>query len=240
MSAVPTASQGAVVVWLVGWSLLSVLCARVTILSLRTRSRVARGQGDFWTYFAYVGVAGVLCGGVGLIALVVGSTPAIEGALRGLLLTFTFLGALLVREAYYNRTLSNAERDRIGRYPARRAIEVGVIGAIALVGLGPFVTAVPLPDVVTAIAGGTVVVYGTYFQRKRARSPATRGTLIDTLLRQFVPVLAFAGGALVTPVFRPMLGAVVTETLVGVFLVMTGTSLIIVTIKLHQHLLSQR
>jgi len=229
---------GTATVTVVGGAMLAVLSLRLAYLAVLTRDRVARPQAALWEYFAFGGVVGALYGGLVLVELWVGATLPF---LDGLLLAFALLFALAMREGFFNATLSNAEADRLGEYRTRRSLEVGFVGVVLLVAVGPLLRPGPAFVAITAVAAVAVVGYGTYFQARRTAAPATRGTLIDTLLRQTVPVLVFAGGGLVAPTLA--LGAssaAVADAVGAVFLVVTASSLMTVTIKLSQHLSSHR
>lgn len=232
------ADVGTATVTVVGAAMLAVLSLRLAFLAVLTRRRVARPQAAFWEYFAFAGVVGVLYGGLSLAELWAGTAlPFLEG----LLLAFALLFAFAMREGFFNATLSNAELDRLGEYRTRRGLEFGFVGVVVLVAVGPLVSPGPVFVAATAVTAVAVVGYGTYFQARRTAAHATRGTLIDTLLRQTVPVLVFAGGALVAPAMAlgPLTPAV-AEAVAAVFVVVTAASLMTVTIKLRQHLSSHR
>lgn len=232
------ADVGTATVVVIGATMFAVLSLRLAYLAIRTRERVARPQAALWEYFAFAGVVGVLYSGLTLVQLWAGIPLRF---LDGLLLAFALLFALAVREGYFNATLSNAERDRLGEYRARRSLEVGLVGIVVVVAVGPLVRPEPAFALLTAAAAVVVVGYGAYFQVRRTSEPATRGTLIDTLLRQSVPVLVFAGGALVAPALE--LGPLRTDVaaaVAAVFVVVTAASLMTVTIKLRQHISSHR
>lgn len=234
----PVEDPGTLVVVLAGAAMLGVLSIRLTYLALRTRRRVARPESALWEYFAFAGVVGILYGGLELLAL---WTETSRSPLDGVLLAFALLFALAMREGYYNAMLANAERDRIGQFRARRTVELAFVGAVVVATIGPLFPLGRYLLAGTATAAVLVVGYGLFFEFKRSRSRATRGTLIDSLLRQSVPVLVFAGGALVAPVL--VLGgteAVVARAISGVFVVVTAASLMTVTLKLSQHLSTHR
>lgn len=228
---------GTATVSVIGAAMLFVLSARLAYLAVRTRQRVARPQAALWEYFGFAGVVGVCYGGLSLAEAWVGQLPFLDG----LLLAFALLFALAMREGFFNATLSNAEVDRLGDYRRRRSLELGLVAAVFVVGLVPLATRARSVAMLAAVAAVAVVAYGLYFQLRRAATAATRGTLIDTLLRQTVPVLVFAGGALVAPALA--LGPLTDEVALAVgavFVVVTAASLMTVTIKLSQHLASHR
>lgn len=234
----PAPDVGTAVVGVVGASLLALLSLRLTFLAVRTRTSVARPQAALWEYFGFAGVVGVLYGGFALVEL---WADTILDFLNGLLLAFALLFALAMREAYFNATLANAELDRLGEYRVRRTLEIGFVALVLVVAVGPMLGATRLFTLLTAAAGAGVVSYGLYFQVRRSRTPATRGTLIDTLLRQTVPVLVFSGGALVAPALAlGITSSTVATAVATVFVLVAAASLLTVTIKLSQHLSSRR
>lgn len=229
---------GTAVVTVVGASMLAVLSLRLAVLAVRTRTSVARPQAALWEYFGFAGLVGVLYGGFALLEL--WATTRLP-FLEGLLLAFALCFALAMREAYFNAALANAELDRLGEYRVRRTLEMGFVAVVLVVSVGPLIRRNSAFGILTASAGVAIVGYGLYFQLRRSHTPATRGTLIDTLLRQTVPVLVFAGGALVAPTLALGIASTTVAAAVGaVFVVVTAASLMTVTIKLSQHLSSRR
>lgn len=234
----PAPDVGTAVVTIVGAALLGGLSLRLAFLALRTRNTVARPRAALWEYFGFAGVVGVLYAVSVLLGLWIDTRLAFVG---GLLLAFVLCFALAMREAYFNAALANTERDRLGEYQVRRTLEIAFVILVLVVSVGPLIGRPELFAVLTAVGATAVVSYGLYFQLRRARRPGTRGTLIDTLLRQTVPVLVFAGGALVAPVLALGIASpTVASAVAGVFVVVTAASLMTVTIKLHQHLSSRR
>lgn len=234
----PAPDVGTAVVTIVGAALLGGLSLRLAYLAVRTRNTVARPRAALWEYFGFAGVVGVLYATFVLLGLWIDVQLAF---VDGLLLAFVLCFALAMREAYFNAALANAERDRLGEYRVRRSLEIAFVALVLVVSVGPLLGRPELFTILTAVAAVAVVSYGLYFQLRRSRRSGIRGTLIDTLLRQTVPVIVFAGGALVAPVLALGLASTtVTSAVAGVFVVVTASSLMTVTIKLHQHLSSRR
>lgn len=224
---------GTAVVTVFGGGLLGLLGLRLAYLALRTRATVTEAQAALWEYFGYAGVLAVLYGGLVLAAHVGEHSLAV---FDGLLLALGLCFALAMREAHYNATLSNAEVDRLGQFRIRRALEVGLVAAVVVTAVGPLLRPDPRFTLLSAAAGVGVVVYGLYFQLRRRSAGAARGTLIDTLVRESLPVLVFVGAALVTPALA--LGPVpepVARALVPTFVLVAAVSLLPVTLKLAQH-----
>lgn len=239
------------VVWLLGYALFVSLGGWIAVLAFRIRLQVPSAETILWEYFALVGSAGLLTGLLGLLRVAGGESAraaSLSGVADALLLAFALLCALSMREAYFNTVLSNTERDRGSEHRRRRALEGGFVLAVLFVGIGSIVagiTGTPLAvggvTVVAVAVAVAVVCYGLYFHRKRTRLPATRGTVIDTLLRQLVPALSFAGGALaVPPLLERFVAPSVASAVTAVLVVMAATALVSVTIKVRQHLAVQR
>lgn len=228
------ADTGTAIVTIAGAAMLAVLSARLLVLSVRIRRSAARDRFAVWEYYGYAGAMGTLYGGLVLTGAALGTDLRF---LDGLLLAFATLVAFALREAYFSETLSNAERDRIGEFRSRRTFEVGVVLLVVAVTVGPLLQTGWVITVGSAVGATAVVGYGLVYQLRRGEKGRTRGTLLDTLVRQSVPVLVFAGGALVAPALA--LGppsTAVANSVAAVFLVATATSLMTVTIKLRQHL----
>jgi len=234
----PAPDVGTTVVSIVGATMLAVLSLRLVFLAVRTRTSVARPQAALWEYYGFAGVVGCVYGAVAVLQHWVGVRFRF---LDGILLAFVLLFALAMREAFFNATLANAELDRIGEYRLRRAVEISFVSLVLVVAVGPLLRRSDFFTMLTAVAAVAVVGYGLSFHLRRTRTPATRGTLIDTLLRQTVPVLVFAGGALVAPALTfGLVSSTVASAVAAVFVVVTAASLMTVTIKLSQHLSSRR
>lgn len=242
MTAGPVLQQsgdvGTLVLTVVGASLLVVLGLRVSYLAARTRASVTSAQAALWEYYGFAGVLGALYGGFALAGL---STGRSLPFLPGLVLAFALCFALAMREAYYNATLSNAEVDRLGEHRLRHALEAGFVGVVLVATGGPVLRSSTSFLLLVALAAVAVVSYGLYFQHRRTTVVATRGTFVDSLVRHSVPVLVFAGGAIVAPSLA--LGSTtepIAAALTGVFVLVTASALLPLTIKLQQHRSSHR
>lgn len=228
-----TLSDGGVLTILIGYVLLVIVSARMGILSWRASRRAGRPQIGLWRYFLFVGLAGSITGFVGLLELL----TAMSGMTAVLLLGVAVLLALTMREAYYTTTLSNTETERFGQFQFRQAGEILLVVVVPIAAIGVFVTNSPVITGAVAIAALIAIGYGVYFQQKRIREPATRGTLIDTLLRQSFPVLVFTGAAAVVPLFEQMEdGAAISYAATTAFVLLSVGFLLSISLKLSQHL----
>lgn len=237
------------VVWIVAYAMCITLGGWLTLIGYEVRSRVLRPEQTLWGYFALAGFTATILGVLGIAWLASDYEPTLFGAVVAVQLGFVVLCSLVLREAYYNRVFANSERDRIGQFPMRRLLELGFVGAIVLVGLGPLVGYAFSIDALAGqsvrtfagLIGVVVVCYGSYFHHRRTHADGTRGTVIDTMLRHLFPVLAFAGGGLVTALLPIVgIGHVVVDALAGILLVMTATALVPLLVKFRQHLSAHR
>lgn len=233
-SAPARSDVGTTVVGAVGAALLLVLGLRLAYLAARTRTSVTPAQAALWEYYGYAGVLAVLYGGLVLAERRLGHDYVF---LDGLLLAFALCFALALREAYYNATLSNAEVDRFGQYRLRRSLEFGFVALVVVGAVGPLVRPTAPFDAVLAVAGAAVVCYGAYFQARRTLATPTRGTLVDALTRQSLPVLGFGGAAVATPALAVVGRAspAVVDALAASLVLAAAASMLAVTLKLDQH-----
>lgn len=224
---------GTAVVTVVGAVMLGALGLRLAYLALRTRATVTDAQAALWEYFGYAGVVAVLYAGLVLVGHAGDrSLPFLDGLLLALGLCF----ALATREAHYNATLSNAEVDRLGQFRLRRAVEVALVGTVVVTAVGPLLRPSPRFALLSAAAGLAVVAYGLGFQLRRRATGAGRGTIVDALVRQSLPVLVFVGAALLTPALAPgPVSEPVARALVPVFVLLAAASLLPLTRQLGQH-----
>jgi hypothetical protein len=155
------------------------------------------------------------------------------------MLAVVLLLALSVREIYYNAALSTAAEGR-AEFPGRRGIELVFVGVVATVIFG--IVAFGLREGLLALQGlGSLAFagYGFWFGRQQTVAAMVQGTMIDSLLRHLLPVMAFAtlvpavDLATVAGLERP-----VVMHIQVVFVIMTATALMTATIKLRQNLAS--
>lgn len=224
---------GLAVVALVGNVLLFVLGARLTIQAIRTRRRAPRPRAALWEYFTITGTIGLLYGGLKTVGVVAGVNLVV---LDGLLLAFVVAIAFTMREAYYNSIAAPTEADRLGTSYVRRLVELLFVSLVLVASLGPLFGDPAAVSTVTGVAALLAVLYGLLYQRRRIVGTATRGTLVDSLLRLTVPVLVFAAGAVLVGAFGPQwVELEILQALESVFVLLAAGSLLAVTIKLGSH-----
>ncbi|WEL21186.1 hypothetical protein [Halorhabdus sp. BNX81] len=220
-------------IYFVGFVLIGVLGIRFGVYALwNRRASQLPSQASIWTHLTGVGAAASLYGLVGVLQIITPEMPAIR---RPILLAFVFLLALTMRLIARQGTPANDEADDevTARQPAVAFSLVVVAVLVAeLAGVKE--------GIVVGIAGiGAVVFagYGFWHGRTQLSRSMVQGTMLDTLLRHLLPVLAFGA-------FVP---AVELVTLVGidraiilhvqiVFVIMAATALMTANIKLRQNL----
>ena len=233
---------GLAFVFFVAFSLMAVLGIRFAFYAYLNRSRTGiEAQGALWTYLLAVGLTAALYGVLGVVeaaTAVTSPTAAVTTPYRdGVLLAFLMTLALTMREIGTNEALVNAGRTAEEPPAARRSVEVGfglLVGA-SLFGsglLGP----VDALTAVEGVAAAAVAGYGVTHGRRHLSRSAVRGTLLDSLLRHLLPVVAF--GLLVLVVDLALLVGLtvgVVRHIQVVFVIMTATTLMTATIKLRQN-----
>jgi len=217
-------------VYFVAFVLIGVLGTRFCVYALwNRRASDLPSQASIWSALALVGGAGALYGLVGVAEIVLG-VPSIR---TGVFLGFVLLLALAMRSIASEGSL---EEDDDGG--SRRWI-VAVFALVVIGTLAGHVLEVERRPLVALGGVGAIVfaAYGYWHGRSQLSRSMVQGTMLDTLLRHLLPVLAF--GAAVPAVELVVLGgidrAIVLHVQV-VFVIMTATALMTANIKLRQNL----
>jgi hypothetical protein len=220
----------------IGLVLLTVIAARFGAYAyLNMRATGVDAQRVLWEYLLYVGAVAALYGVVGILEIVSSIRTPYK---TGLVLAVVLLLALSVREIYFNAALSTTGTD--GAFPGRRFLEVAFVAVVAAVVFGIALFGLQRPLLALQGVGALAFAgYGFWFGRKQTAAAMVQGTMIDSLLRHLLPVLAFA--TLVPAVDLATvagLDRVVVQHVQIVFVIMTATALMTATIKLRQNLVS--
>jgi hypothetical protein len=217
--------------------LLMVVSLRFGYYALANRNATGMaGQRVLWEYLAAVGIVATIYGLVGVLEIVSSVRATFK---QGLMLAVVLLLALAVREIYYNTALSTDAEGR-AEFSGRRILELAFVAAVAAVIFG--IAWVGLDDRLLAlqgISGLAFAGYGFWFGRGQTTAAMIQGTMIDSLLRHVLPVMAFA--TLVPAVDLATvagLDRIVVMHIQVVFVIMTATALMTATIKLRQNLAS--
>lgn len=227
------AADGLLVVALIAAVLLTVVSLRIALLAVQIRGRGTSQQHSLWEYYIIAGTIAAIYGGLTAVGIVGGQRLIV---LDGLLLGVVVAVALTMRAAY--DTTSGGGPASATQLRLRRGVELIFVLFVVAAAFGPAVDA-DLATLLTAIAAVLAVGYGLTYQRRRVLESATRGTLVDSLLRLTVPVLVFAAGALVVGAVElagVAIDASVTMALESVFVLLTASAMLSVTTKLGSHL----
>ncbi|MEZ3117697.1 hypothetical protein RYH80_17405 [Halobaculum sp. MBLA0147] len=228
---------GTSLIWFIGFVLLAVLSGYLGYVGYRLYRTAPGSQRTLWAYFGFVGTAGVVTGGIGAFRTTLVEPPVAFAALvPTLLVGYVFACGLTLREAQYNAVFSDREIDRLGEYPTRRGIEVGIVLGIVGMGVPPLFFDGLAPAVLSVVLAPAVIVYGTYFYREHLRGAASQGTLVDTLMRHMLVTLVFyALAGVVTALLLVVPDAGALDSLGATVLTIGGGSQIAVVVKFGQH-----
>jgi len=213
--------------------LLAVLGIRFGYYAHRNRAVADLGtQTPIWNHLLSVGLLAAVYGGLGVLEIVSSVRAPYKSAV---MLALVFLLALTMRRLY---TLSSGSP---GTQTVERAVQATLVALLAANLVGVLLAATPRIQAV--LEGITALVFlaygGAYYYEQTSRS-RLQGTMVDSLLRHLLPVLAF--GALVNlPALAFGLGivdATVVPHVQVVFVIMTASTLMTATIKLRQNLVS--
>ncbi len=233
-------APGTRLIWFVGFVLMAALSLWMAIVARRIATASPDSQRSLWGYYTLVGAVGAVVGGVGAGRTALAEPPtAVAALVPTLLLGYTFVCALSLREAQYNAVFSNTELERFGDYPTRRGAEVGIVVGILGVGLPPLFVTPLVSAAIAVLLVPAIVVYGGYFFREHLRGTATQGTLVDTLVRHVLLTLVFLSGTtLATAVLLVAPDAVIVDSLGATMLLLGTASLVAVVVKFRQHAVS--
>ncbi|WP_135661749.1 hypothetical protein [Halorhabdus rudnickae] len=221
-------------VYFIAFVLIGALGVRFCVYALwNRRASDLPSQASIWASLALVGGAAAIYGIVGVLDIVVDGIPSVRTAV---FLGFVLLLALTMRSIAREGSLDNADADE-GRGSGRAVVGVFVIAVVGVL-VGEVLGLERRPIVVLAGVGAIVfATYGYWYGRSQLSRSMVQGTMLDTLLRHLLPVLAF--GAAVPAIELVILGGI-DRTIVlhvqVVFVIMTATALMTANIKLRQNL----
>ncbi|MFB6165981.1 MAG: hypothetical protein ABEJ31_12545 [Haloarculaceae archaeon] len=221
----------------IAFSLMFALGVRFALYAYwNLRATELAAQAVLWEYLVVVGLTAALYGLLGGIeaatSVTPGARPVATPYRTGVLLATLLMLSLTMREIAANGALSNADGDAAGS-GRRQLVEMGfvllVAAAFAATGLAP---RAPGTIVIVAVSALAIAAYG----RRQLTASSVRGTMIDSLLRHLLPVVAFALLVLTLDVgVLAGLALVIVRHIQVVFVIMTATTLMTATIKLRQN-----
>jgi len=221
-------------IYFIGFVLIGVLGVRFGLYALwNRRASQLPSQASIWTHLTGVGGTASLYGVVGVLGII---TPAMPAIRRTVLLAFVFLLALTMRLIARQGTPADdgADEDGFLRQPTVLGLSLVVVAVLfaELAGLEE-----RLIVGLAGIGGVTFAGYGYWHGRTQLSRSMVQGTMLDTLLRHLLPVLAF--GAFVPAVELVVLAGIDRAIVLHVqivFVIMTATALMTANIKLRQNL----
>jgi hypothetical protein len=223
-------------IFFIASALLVMIGARFAYYAFRNRAKTEiETQAPIWTHLLYIGALAALYGVAGLLQI----GTSLELPYRSaIMLGTTLLLAFAIRQIHYTATTAD------GRSPRAHPFErVARAAFVALVFLDVVVLALYDQSATSAALEGisaiAFVAYGFAFFHDQTSSTRLQGTMLDSLLRHLLPILAFASLVNIVSLAVPFgLQRVVVLHIQVVFIIMTATALMTGTIKLRQNLAS--
>lgn len=209
--------------------LLGVLGLRFGYYAYRNRQRTAlASQTALWTHLLYAGLLAAIYGGLGVLEIVSSLRTSYRSAL---MLATVLLLAFAVREVHAMGTGGEPETH-----------EMLLRGAFVLVVLGHVLAGlvVDRPRFLAGLEGVAALAflaYGAMYYYRQITNTRLQGTVVDSLVRHLLPVLAFSALVSVTSLaFALGVDRNVVPHVQVVFIIMTASTLMTATIKLRQNL----
>jgi hypothetical protein len=208
----------------------------VAVLGLRFAYYAARNsratdlaaEGSLWTHLQYAGLLAALYGAFGVLEIVSTIRAAYKSAF---MLATVLLFAFAVRELY---------RMSGGPAPSRFEQVVRVAFVLAIAGHALAGQVLQEPRILAGAEGLVALAvfsYGATFYDRQTGNTQLRGTMLDSLLRHLLPVLAFGALVNVTALAQAVgVDPAVVPHIQVVFLLLTAGTLMTATIKLRQNL----
>lgn len=229
-------------IFFIAFSLMLVLGVRFGLYAFwNMQATDLDSQAVLWEYLLFVGLTAALYGLLGVLEAATAVTQPMTVVATpyrdGVFLAFLLLLALTMREIYDNDALTNARGEADGVFEQRRTVEMSFALVVtgSVFGTGIFGNHI----VLTAIEGIAAIVFASYglmYGRRQLSRSSVQGTMIDSLLRHLLPVVAF--GLLVLVIDLTMLvglNVAIVRHIQVVFVIMTATTLMSATIKLRQN-----
>jgi hypothetical protein len=213
--------------------LLAVLGLRFAYYALRNLNETElAAQRPIWRSLFAVGVVAALYALAGIVDIVSTiETPYADAMMLG----FVLLIAFAIRAINYGSS-STIERSPwnleqlfglvFGLYAVLAVVLTAVLGLTTRL------------VVVLGVGGVAFAGYGFFFGWRQMQNTRLHGTLIDSLVRHLLPILAFASLVAMLNLIDPFLPRIIIRHVQVVFIIMTATAMMTATIKLRQNLSS--
>jgi hypothetical protein len=223
-------------IFFIALTILTVLGVRFAYYAARNRAETEiPTQAPIWSHLLYIGVFAALYGITGLLEIVTSLRIPYKAVL---MLVTTLLLAFAIRQIHYTATSADGGAKQAHRFEQLvRAILIGAVfaQAVLLFALGLSTTTAAVESLSALAFFG----YGLVFYRDQMSVGRLQGTMLDSLLRHLLPVLAFAALiGIVNLGAAAGLDRVIVLHVQVVFIIMTATALMTATIKLRQNLAS--
>jgi hypothetical protein len=218
----------------VGLVLLLVLGVRFGYYAYRNRVAATVGeQRPIWTALCYVGVLAAAYGAAGILDIVSSLRLSARSAAA---LGMTLALAVAVQRIYATTAAGDDGASALSRFE-RPLTGLFVAAVLAHGGLLAVAGESVLSATLEGMAALAFVAYGLAFYRAQTAGTRFRGTVLDSLLRHLLPVLAFGGLICAVSLTAAVgLDPVVIEHIQAVLIIMTATALMSGTIKLRQNI----
>lgn len=223
-------------IFFIALAMLAVLGFRFAYYAYRNRAETEIGtQAPIWNHLMYIGLLMAAFGFAGILEIVSSfQLPYKSAAILGA----TLMLAFAIRQIHFTAT----QADGGGRttHPFERlARAVFIVTAVALAVVLFYFGRSGVTAALEGLAALAYLAYGVSFYHDQISQSRLQGTMLDSLLRHLLPILAFASltGAVSLAIVLGLDRIVVLHVQV-VFIIMTATALMTGTIKLRQNLAS--
>lgn len=221
--------------YFISFILIIVIGIRFSWYSLKNKNnRDLPSQNVMWEYYIYIGILSVLYGIFGVLNII--SDFSINLGV-GIWMAFVFLLSINMREIYYSQVFSKSERKRNKSIYSKDILELLFILIIIIVFIGEILLENNFLKLVEGITTFIFIIYGFIFGNKTISNSIIKGTGLDTLTRNLLPILLFSG--LILVINLGIFIGLNMETILQIqliFLIMATTSLMTATIKLRQNI----
>lgn len=185
-------------------------------------------ESSLWTHLQYVGLLAALYGGFGVLEIVSSVRAEYKSAL---MLAMVLLLAFAVREIHSMG--GGTSPSRLEQY-VRAAFVLAIAGHVLA---GQVLEQPRILAGVEGLAALAFLLYGGTFYDRQTANTRLRGTMLDSLLRHLLPVLAFGALINVTALAHALgVDRAVVPHIQVVFIIITAGTLMTATIKLRQNL----
>lgn len=219
---------GLTLILFIAFSLLAIIGSRFWYYAHKNHQATEiQTQQAIWVYMRYIGLLATAYGGVGVAQIV---TSLDFAAMNAVLLATTLVIAFTIRQIHFAGPGAPPT-------PLERLIRAGFLALVFVYAIAVYTTPIRLAAGIEGLSALAFLLYGATFFEDQTADARLQGTLLDSLLRHLMPVLAFAALVGITALATAMgLAPVVVWHVQVVLIIMTGTALMTGTIKLRQNL----